>query len=149
MPKVTGKNKSLPKVDDAVDSSRRFLIVPLFRGSSRFESLILSHHSRFTCECNREEIDDDDDDDFEVFFLFDQYGFDQYAEFDHYGVDQYAERSEPSIWICKPSDSSRGRGIFLISDMSQLIYDQQVRFRVRICFSCGRVYPVLCWTHPL
>ena len=33
----------------------------LFRGSSRFESLILSHHSRFTCECNKEEIDDDDD----------------------------------------------------------------------------------------
>jgi len=30
---------------------------------SRFESLILSHHSRFTCECNKEEINDDDDDD--------------------------------------------------------------------------------------
>ena len=30
---------------------------------SRFESLILSHHSRFTCECNIEEINDDDDDD--------------------------------------------------------------------------------------
>ena len=30
------------------------------RGSSRFESLILSHHSRFTCECNEEEINDDD-----------------------------------------------------------------------------------------
>ena len=26
---------------------------------SRFESLILSHHSRFTCECNKEEINDD------------------------------------------------------------------------------------------
>ena len=24
------------------------MIVPLFRGSSRFESLIISHHSRFT-----------------------------------------------------------------------------------------------------
>ena len=23
----------------------------------------LSHHSRFTCECNKEEINDDDDDD--------------------------------------------------------------------------------------
>jgi len=43
-----------------VDSSCRLLIVPLFRGSSRFESLILSHLS---CECNKEEIDDDDDDD--------------------------------------------------------------------------------------
>jgi len=29
---------------------------------SRFESLVLSHHSRFTCECNKEEINDDDDD---------------------------------------------------------------------------------------
>ena len=34
--------------------------MPLFRGSSRCESLILSHRSRFTCECNKEEIDDDD-----------------------------------------------------------------------------------------
>ena len=33
------------------------------RGSSRFESLILSHHSRYkvTCECNEEDISDDDD----------------------------------------------------------------------------------------
>ena len=29
-----------------VDSNCRLLIVPPFRGSSRFESLILSHHSR-------------------------------------------------------------------------------------------------------
>ena len=38
--------------------------MPLFRGSRRFESSILSHHSRFnvTYECNNEEIDDDDDD---------------------------------------------------------------------------------------
>ena len=28
----------------------------------RFESLIVSHHSRFTCECTKEEIKDDDDD---------------------------------------------------------------------------------------
>jgi len=33
----------------------------LFRGSSRFESLILSHHSRFTCKCNKEDTNDDDD----------------------------------------------------------------------------------------
>ena len=48
-----------------VDSSCRLLIVPLFRGSSRFEGLILSHHSRYkvTCECNEEGINDDDDDD--------------------------------------------------------------------------------------
>ena len=25
---------------------------------SRFESLIVSHHSRFTCECNKEDIND-------------------------------------------------------------------------------------------
>ena len=39
--------------------------MPLFRGNSRFESLLLSHHSRYnvTCECNEEDIDDDDDDD--------------------------------------------------------------------------------------
>jgi len=36
-------------------------MVPLFRGSSRFESLVLSHHLRFTCECNKEEINDDDE----------------------------------------------------------------------------------------
>ena len=35
------------------------LVVPLFRGSGIFESLILSHHSRFTCERNKEEINDD------------------------------------------------------------------------------------------
>ena len=45
-----------------VDDSCRLLIVPLFRGSSSFESLILSRHSRFTCECNKEDINDDDDD---------------------------------------------------------------------------------------
>ena len=38
--------------------------MPLFRGSSRFETLILSQHSRFNvaCECHKEEINDDDDD---------------------------------------------------------------------------------------
>jgi len=37
---------------------------PSLLDSSRFESLILSHHSRFTCECNnKEDINDDDDDD--------------------------------------------------------------------------------------
>ena len=47
-----------------VDSICRLLIVPLFRGSSRFESLILSHHSRrVTCECDEEDIDDDHHDD--------------------------------------------------------------------------------------
>jgi len=34
-------------------------------GCSRFEGLILSHHSRYkvTCECDEEEINDADDDD--------------------------------------------------------------------------------------
>ena len=40
------------------DSSCRRLIVPLFRGSSRFESLILPRHSRFECECNQEYMTD-------------------------------------------------------------------------------------------
>ena len=35
--------------------------MPLFRDSRIFESLILSHHSRFACECNKEDINDDDD----------------------------------------------------------------------------------------
>ena len=36
--------------------------MPHFRGSSKFESLTLSHHFRFnvTCECNKEEINDDE-----------------------------------------------------------------------------------------
>ena len=40
------------------ESSCMFVMVPLFRGSSRFASLILSHHSRVTCECNKGEIND-------------------------------------------------------------------------------------------
>ena len=48
-----------------LDSSCRLLIVPLFRGNSRCESLILSHHFRFnvTCERYKEEFNDDEDDD--------------------------------------------------------------------------------------
>ena len=37
------------------------------------------------------------------------------------------------FWICKPSDSSRGRGIFIISHISQLVYDQQ--YVVQVFFS--------------
>ena len=43
------------------DSSCRLLIVSFFRGRSRVESLVLSHHSRFTWGCNEEEINEDDD----------------------------------------------------------------------------------------
>ena len=59
-------NTLLPSLQQrSVDVSCGLLIVPLFRGSSRFESLILSHHSKFkfTCACSKEEIHDDDDDD--------------------------------------------------------------------------------------
>ena len=45
-----------------VDSSCRRLIVPLFRGSSGLESLIVSHYLRFICECNKEETTNLDDD---------------------------------------------------------------------------------------
>jgi len=34
---------------------------PLCGGAELSESLIVSHHSRFTCECDKEEIDDEDD----------------------------------------------------------------------------------------
>ena len=50
--KVNSRNRA-PKVDEAATQNNagyvpfcRLLIVPPFRGSSRFESLILSHHSR-------------------------------------------------------------------------------------------------------
>ena len=35
-------------------------MVPLFHDSRKFESLILSHHSRFTCDFNQEKFNDDD-----------------------------------------------------------------------------------------
>jgi len=64
-PKALEPSCSRAKRVSEVDGSCRLLIVPLFRGSSRAESLILSHHSRLnvTCECDKEEMDDDDDDD--------------------------------------------------------------------------------------
>ena len=64
MPKV---DSLVPKVDSLVDNSDnscRLLIVPLFRGSSRFESLILLHYFMFTCEYNKEETKDDKDDNY-------------------------------------------------------------------------------------
>ena len=56
---VGSRAKRVPEVD----SSCRLLIVPLFRGSSRFASLVLSYRSRFRCECDKEDINDGDDDD--------------------------------------------------------------------------------------
>jgi hypothetical protein len=50
--------KGIPEVD----SSCRLLIVPLFRGSSSFESLTSSHPGfSVKCECNGEEINDGDE----------------------------------------------------------------------------------------
>ena len=40
-------------------------------------------------------------------------------------MEAYAAQEEKAIWICKPSDSSRGRDIFLLRELSDLIYDQQ------------------------
>eukprot|EP00753_Platysulcus_tardus_P010163 PLAT2509.1.p1 GENE.PLAT2509.1~~PLAT2509.1.p1 ORF type:complete len:628 (+),score=200.62 PLAT2509.1:272-2155(+) len=40
-------------------------------------------------------------------------------------VKAYAAQEVRGIWICKPSDMSRGRKIFLIRDLDELTYDQQ------------------------
>ena len=36
-----------------------------------------------------------------------------------------SDGNENSMWICKPSDLSRGRGITIINHMDDLKYDQQ------------------------
>ena len=41
------------------------LEVPIYCDSSGFESLILPHHSRYTCDCHVEEIDGNDRDAFQ------------------------------------------------------------------------------------
>ena len=38
-------------------------------------------------------------------------------------VKVYTEQEKKTMWICKPADSSRGRGIFIISDIGELEYD--------------------------
>ena len=43
---IAEREEELEKVQE-VDSRCRLLLVPLFCGSSRFESLILSYHFRF------------------------------------------------------------------------------------------------------
>ena len=35
----------------------------------------------------------------------------------------YGRGQRKTLWICKPADSSRGRGIFIISDVNELEYD--------------------------
>jgi len=51
-----------PKSCGHFHTTRPSFAIGTYRGSSRFESLISSHHSRFIYECNEEEINDDDDD---------------------------------------------------------------------------------------
>jgi tubulin polyglutamylase TTLL2 len=41
-------------------------------------------------------------------------------------VKVFSEQEEKKIWICKPDNSACGRKIFLIKDLSDLKYDQQV-----------------------
>lgn len=38
-------------------------------------------------------------------------------------VEEFTKQDEKQIWICKPADLSRGRKIFLISDIGELQYD--------------------------
>ena len=47
----------LPAVDPPHNLCMQFAV----SGSTSFESLILSHHSRLTCECDKEKIDDGGD----------------------------------------------------------------------------------------
>ena len=35
-------------------------------------------------------------------------------------VDEYTKQEDSAVWICKPADSSRGRKIFLIKDISEV-----------------------------
>lgn len=35
-------------------------------------------------------------------------------------VDEYTKSEDSTVWICKPADSSRGRKIFLIKDISEV-----------------------------
>ena len=41
-------------------------------------------------------------------------------------VQAYSRQDKKGIWICKPTDLSRGRKIFLIRDLSELTYDTQM-----------------------
>ena len=73
--------------------------MPPFRGSSRFESLILSHYSRFTRECNKEEINDGG-------------GAGMLEKFLDRGAEGGAN-SGPSIWPQSPGNSGTAFDTFL------------------------------------
>jgi tubulin polyglutamylase TTLL2 len=38
-------------------------------------------------------------------------------------VEEFGKADGKQIWICKPADLSRGRGIVLIKDIGELVYD--------------------------
>jgi tubulin polyglutamylase TTLL2 len=38
-------------------------------------------------------------------------------------VEEFGKSDEKQIWICKPADLSRGRGIVLIKEIGELTYD--------------------------
>lgn len=41
-------------------------------------------------------------------------------------VKEYALQEKPTLWICKPTNASRGRDIFLIRDLGDLKYDRSM-----------------------
>lgn len=44
---------------------------------------------------------------------------------EHFTRCQQGTNANKNIWICKPTDLSRGRGISLINDITELGYEQQ------------------------
>mmetsp|Transcript_40188 Transcript_40188/g.105480 ORF Transcript_40188/g.105480 Transcript_40188/m.105480 type:complete len:620 (+) Transcript_40188:96-1955(+) len=77
----------------------------------------------------------------------------EYTKFVH----EYSQQDVRDVWICKPADSSRGRKIFLMRDLSELTYDCQFviqRYMENPLLISGykwdmRVYVLVTHTHPL
>lgn len=44
---------------------------------------------------------------------------------DQFQRDSHKNQKQEQLWICKPTDLSRGRGITLVNDFHTLKYDQQ------------------------
>ncbi|XP_071819355.1 uncharacterized protein [Apostichopus japonicus] len=70
---------------------------------------------------------------------------------------QKDETNKREFWICKPADSSRGRGIFLFEDLSELTYDCSAvaqKYITNPCLIAGykfdlRLYVLVTSFHPL